>query len=177
MSALDLTGGTVVTADGSFQADIAIRDGKIAQVGGTLPEGGERVDASGKLLMPGFIDGHTHMDMPFGGTITADDWDTGTAAALAGGTTMLVDFCIQGVGQSLAEALAEWHRKADDKARCDFGFHVAIADLNEDIKQELHTLPGHGVATVKLFMAYKGTSLFCSDEDLFEVLSSPATRA
>ena len=169
---VNLTGGTVVTADGSFEADIAIRDGKIAQVGGTLPtgDGAETVDASGKLLMPGFIDGHTHMDMPFGGTITADDWDTGTAAALAGGTTMIVDFCIQADGRSLAEALAEWHRKADDKARADFGFHVAIADLNEDIKQELKTLPEHGVATVKLFMAYKGTSLFCSDEDLFEVL-------
>src|SRR6478672_5698241 len=133
MTDITLTGGTVVTAEGSFAADVAIRDGRIAEVGDDLrpQNGGETVDVTGRLLMPGFIDGHTHMDMPFGGTITADDWDTGTAAALAGGTTMIVDFSLQQVGDSLADAIETWQGKAG-KARIDFGLHVAITNLTEE---------------------------------------------
>jgi dihydropyrimidinase len=171
MTDITLTGGTVVTAEGSFPADVAIRDGRIAGVGHALPDdGSETVDVTGRLLMPGFIDGHTHMDMPFGGTITADDWDTGTAAALAGGTTMIVDFSLQEVGDSLADAIATWHGKAEGKTHIDYGLHVAIANLTEDVKAEIPTLPDQGVCTVKIFMAYKGTPLYTADEDLFEVL-------
>ena len=99
MTDLNLRGGTVVTAEASFRADVAVRGGRIAAVGTTVPDDGvETLDVGGRLLMPGFIDAHTHMDMPFGGTITADDWDSGTAAAVAGGTTVLVDFALQDIG-------------------------------------------------------------------------------
>ncbi|HZV74979.1 MAG TPA: dihydropyrimidinase [Conexibacter sp.] len=173
MPDLDLVGGTVVTADGSFRADVAVRDGRVAALGLDLdlPSGGaEVVDVSGRLVMPGFIDAHTHMDMPFGGTVTADDWDTGTRAALAGGTTTIVDFALQEPGRGLGDAVEAWHGKAAPKTRIDYGLHVAITDLTDAVKREISDLPARGVCTVKLFMAYKGTSLFTADEDLFEVL-------
>ena len=171
MSDLVVVGGTVVTAEASFAADVAVTDGRIEAVGRDLPrDGAEVVDATGLRVMPGFIDGHTHMDMPFGGTVTKDDWDTGTAAALAGGTTTIVDFSLQEEGGTLAQAVEAWQAKAAGKAHIDFGLHVAICDLREDTKEELRDLPGLGVATVKVFMAYKGTPLFCADEDLLEVL-------
>src|SRR6185503_541670 len=110
VSDLVLAGGTVVTAEASFRADVAIAGDKIEAVGVDLPrDGAEVVDVSGARVMPGFIDGHTHMDMPFGGTVTADDWDTGTAALLAGGTTMNVDFSLQDVNGTLKEAVETWH--------------------------------------------------------------------
>ena len=171
MSDTILAGGTVVTAEGSFRADVAVSGETIAAVGVDLPrDGAEVVDVSGARVMPGFIDGHTHMDMPFGGTVTADDWDTGTAAALAGGTTMLVDFSLQDVEGTLADAVETWQGKADGKTHIDYGLHVAITNLTEDVKQELPSLPELGVATVKIFMAYKGTPLYTADEDLFEAM-------
>src|SRR5215207_8256347 len=116
MSDLIFAGGTVVTTEASFRADVAVSGETIEAVGLDLPrDGAEVVDVSGARLMPGFIDGHTHMDMPFGGTVTADDWDTGTAAALAGGTTMLVDFSLQDVDNTLAHAVETWHGKAEGK--------------------------------------------------------------
>ena len=163
-------GGTVVTAEGSFRADVAVEDETIAAVGVDLPrDGAEIIDVSGAKLMPGFIDGHTHMDMPFGGTVTADNWDTGTAAALAGGTTMLVDFSLQDPDGTLGEAVETWQGKAET-ARIDYGLHVAITNLTDDVKRELPSLPDLGVATVKIFMAYKGTPLYTPDEDLFEAM-------
>ena len=171
MSDLILAGGTVVTAESSFKADVAIAGETIAAVGQDLPrDGAEVVDVSGARLMPGFIDGHTHMDMPFGGTVTADDWDTGTAAAVAGGTTCLVDFSLQDVEGTLAGAVETWQGKAEGKAHIDYGLHVAITNLTDDVKQEIRSLPELGVATVKIFMAYKGTPLYTADEDLFEAL-------
>ena len=143
MSDLVLAGGTVVTAEGSFRADVAVSGETIDAIGVDLPrDGAEVVDVSGARVMPGFIDGHTHMDMPFGGTVTADDWDTGTAAALAGGTTMLVDFSLQDPESTLADAVETWHGKADGKAHIDYGFHVAITNLTEDVKKEIPSLPG-----------------------------------
>lgn len=133
-------------------------------------DGAEVVNAAGKLLMPGFIDGHTHMDMPFGGTVTADDWHSGTRAALAGGTTTIVDFSLQDVDGSLADAVETWLGKAKGKAHIDYGFHVAITNLTEEIKAEIATLPGRGISSVKIFMAYKGTPLYTEDDDLFETL-------
>ncbi len=168
---LVLAGGTVVTADSSFRADIAVSGETIEAIGLDLPRNGaEVVDVSGARLMPGFIDGHTHMDMPFGGTVTADDWDTGTAAALAGGTTMLVDFSLQDVNGTLTEAVETWHGKARDKTHIDYGLHVAITNLTEDVKREIPSLPSLGVATIKIFMAYKGTPLYTEDQDLFEAM-------
>jgi dihydropyrimidinase len=165
------TGGTVVTADGSFGADVLAEGEKIVAVGTDLSaDGAEVVDASGRLVMPGFIDAHTHMDMPFGGTVTADDWATGTAAAVAGGTTMVIDFALQEEGGTLAGAVEAWTEKAKDKALIDYGFHVAITDLRDDVKPELPSLAERGVVSVKIFMAYKGTHLYTEDDDLFEVL-------
>jgi dihydroorotase-like cyclic amidohydrolase len=171
MSDMVLTGGTVVTAEASFRADVAVEDERIAAVGVDLPtDGAEVVDVSGALLMPGFIDGHTHLDMPFGGTVTSDDWDTGTAAAVAGGTTTLVDFSLQDIDGTLAEAVETWQGKAEGKARIDYGLHVAITNLTEAVKAEIPSLPGLGVSTIKIFMAYKGTPLYTADEDLFEAM-------
>jgi dihydropyrimidinase len=165
------SGGTVVTAEGSIRADVLVEDGKVAAVGTDLDaNGAETVDATGRLVMPGFIDAHTHMDMPFGGTVTADDWATGTEAAAAGGTTMLVDFALQEEGGTLAGAIETWSEKARDKAVVDYGFHVAITDLRDDIKAELPHIAEMGVASVKIFMAYKGTPLYTEDDDLFETL-------
>jgi dihydropyrimidinase len=171
MSRLLFTGGMVVTAEGGFRADVLVEDEKIVAVGADLPaNGAETVDATGKLLMPGFIDAHTHMDMPFGGTVTADDWATGTESAAAGGTTMIIDFALQEEGGTLGGAVEEWTNKARDKAVIDYGFHVAITDLRDDIKTELPSIAEKGVASVKIFMAYKGTPLYTEDEDLFETL-------
>jgi dihydropyrimidinase len=171
MSDMVLAGGTVVTAEASFRADVAVDGERIAAVGVDLPtDGAEVVDVSGALLMPGFIDGHTHLDMPFGGTVTADDWDTGTAAAVAGGTTTLVDFSLQDIEGTLAEAVETWQGKADGKARIDYGLHVAITNLTDAVKQEIPSLPSLGVSTIKIFMAYKGTPLYTADEDLFEAM-------
>ncbi len=171
MGRLLFTGGTVVTAEGSYRADVLVEDEKIVAVGTDLSgDGAETVDAFGKLVMPGFIDAHTHMDMPFGGTVTADDWATGTAAAAAGGTTTIIDFALQEEGGTLAGAIEAWTEKARGKALIDYGFHVAITDLRDDVKTELPSLAAKGVASVKIFMAYKGTPLYSEDEDLFEVL-------
>ncbi len=171
MSRLLFSGGTVVTADGSYRADVLVEDGRIFAVGANIdPEEAEVVDASGKLVMPGFIDGHTHMDMPFGGTMTADDWASGTAAAVAGGTTTIVDFSLQDVEGSLADAIETWTQKAEGKAITDYGFHVAITNLTDEIKAEIPSLPGQGVSSIKIFMAYKGTPLYTEDDDLFEAM-------
>jgi dihydropyrimidinase len=171
MSDMVLAGGTVVTAEASFRADLAIEDERIAAVGVDLPtDGAEVVDVSGALVMPGFIDGHTHLDMPFGGTVTSDDWDTGTAAAIAGGTTTNVDFSLQDIDGTLAEAVETWQAKAEGKARMDYGLHVAITNLTDAVKAEIPSLPSLGVSTIKIFMAYKGTPLFTADEDLFEAM-------
>ena len=171
MTKLLFSGGTVVTAEGSYQADVLVEDGKVSAVGTNLDSGdAETVDATGKLVMPGFIDAHTHMDMPFGGTVAADDWATGTEAAVAGGTTTIIDFALQEEGGTLAGAFDTWTEKARGKAVIDYGFHVAITDLRDDIKTELPELAEKGVASVKIFMAYKGTPLYTEDDDLFEVL-------
>ena len=165
------SGGTVVTADGSYRADVLVEDGKVFAVGANMDsEDAEVVDAAGKLVMPGFIDGHTHMDMPFGGTMTADDWASGTAAAAAGGTTTIVDFSLQDAEGSLADAIETWTGKAEGKALIDYGFHVAITNLTEEIKAEIPSLPGQGVSSIKIFMAYKGTPLYTEDDDLFEAM-------
>ncbi len=146
MSKILFTGGRIVTADGSFEADVLVEDEKIAAVGTDLPsDGAQMVHASGKLVMPGFIDAHTHMAMPFGGTVTTDDWATGTAAAAAGGTTTIIDFSLQEEGGTLDQAIDTWQEKARGKALIDYGLHVAIADLREDIKPELATLREKGV--------------------------------
>ncbi|MCB9152209.1 MAG: dihydropyrimidinase [Caldilineaceae bacterium] len=166
--------GTIVTASDTFQADILIDGEQIALLGRDLSDGDATViDATGKLLLPGGIDVHTHLDMPFGGTFSSDDFFTGHQAAAFGGTTSHIDFVIQNKGHSLRQAVDEWHAKAQGKAAIDYGFHVAITDLTEDVLAEIPSLVQAGIPSLKLFMAYKGV-LQVDDTTLFRTMQVAA---
>ena len=170
-----IKGGRVVTAADSTIADVLIEGERVALIGASLDVTADQViDATGKLVLPGAVDPHTHLDMPFGGTVTIDDVTSGQTAAAFGGTTCHVDFCIQGHGQSFAEALAGWHEKREGKAIIDNGFHIAVTDLVEGGSlAELATLPAQGITSYKLFMAYKGV-LMVDDETLFRTMEVAA---
>src|SRR6201988_4111030 len=161
--------GSVVTATDTYLADVAISNGKIAAIGADLPaqNASKILDASGKLVMPGGIDVHTHLDMPFGGTTSADDFETGTRAAVFGGTTTLIDFAIQYKGQSLRNALDTWMQKASSKAVCDYAFHCIITELGKTQLEEMNTLVGEGISSFKLFMAYPGVFML-DDASIFK---------
>ena len=148
-------GGTIVSASDSIKADIGIRDGKIAAVGIDL-EGGEIIDAKDHYVLPGGIDVHTHLDMPFGGTTTADDFETGTRAAACGGTTTIIDFAIQQKGEALRHGLDTWHGKAESKAAIDYAFHMICTELGSQQLKEMNKVVDSGVTSFKLFMAYPG---------------------
>ncbi|MDY8109807.1 dihydropyrimidinase [Fulvimarina sp. 2208YS6-2-32] len=165
---LVIKGGTIVTADLTYEADILVSDGRIAQIGPDLA-GDEIVDASGAYVMPGGIDPHTHMEMPFMGTFSADDFDSGTAAALAGGTTMTVDFCLPGPDESPLEALQTWFQKAGP-ARTDYGFHMGVTWWGRQFFDEMPKVVEAGVNTFKHFMAYKG-ALMVNDDEMFASFS------
>jgi len=167
MSHVLIRGGTVVNADQAFQADVLTQDGKIIAVGPNLqaPAGSEVVDAGGQYVMPGGIDPHTHMQLPFMGTTTMDDFYTGTAAGLAGGTTSIIDFVIPNPKQPLMEAYQTWRGWAE-KSAADYGFHVAITWWDESVKRDMGTLvQQEGVNSFKHFMAYKN-AIMCDDETL-----------
>ena len=152
-----IRGGTIVTATDIFTADVLISGDKVQAIGLSLPTDVDRViDASGKYVLPGGVDVHTHLDMPFGGTVSADDFETGTRAAAFGGTTTIVDFAIQSKGGTLRGALDTWLDKARGKACIDYGLHVAITDLPDSVMDEIPELVEDGVSSFKLFMAYKG---------------------
>ena len=159
-----IKGGTIVTADLTYKADILIADGKIAEIGPDL-SGDEVVDASGAIVMPGGIDPHTHMEMPFMGTFSSDDFDSGTAAAISGGTTMCVDFCLPAPDQRPMEALQEWFQKAGP-ARTDFSFHMGVTWWGKAFFDEMPKVVEAGVNTFKHFMAYKG-ALMVNDDEMF----------
>jgi dihydropyrimidinase len=163
-----IRGGRVVTATDAFDADVLI-DGESIVAIGTGLSADEEIDASGCLVLPGLVDNHTHLSMPFGGTWSCDDYDTGTAAAAAGGTTCIVDFCIQYVGGTLLDALAEWHSRADGAAHIDYGFHMAITDASPAAIAEMGQCVQDGVSSFKVFMAYKG-ALMVDDEQFLSVL-------
>ena len=148
-------GGTIVSASDSVAADVAIRDGKIAAIGIDL-EGDEIIDAKGHYVIPGGIDVHTHLDMPFGGTTTADDFETGTRAAACGGTTTIIDFAIQQKGEALRHGLDTWHGKAEGKAAIDYAFHMICTELGSQQLKEMNKVVDAGVTSFKLFMAYPG---------------------
>jgi dihydropyrimidinase len=163
--------GTVVTATDTYVADIAIADGKIVAIGDSLPRENTRqvLDASGKCVFPGGIDVHTHLDMPFGGTTSADDFETGTRGALFGGTTTLIDFAIQYKGQALQKAFDTWMEKAAKKATCDFAFHCIVTDISGGQLDEMNALVREGVTSFKLFMAYPGVFML-DDASIFRAL-------
>lgn len=164
-----LKGGSVVSGKGVFLADVLMADGKIRTVAPDIrEEADETVDVSGKLLFPGFIDAHTHFDLPVSQTVTADNFETGTKAALAGGTTMILDFATQYQGESLKEALDNWHKKADGKASCDYGFHLAISDWNPAVSKELAEIVDQGVTSFKVYMTYDDMVL--NDKEIYQVL-------
>ncbi|HEU5439223.1 MAG TPA: dihydropyrimidinase [Ktedonobacterales bacterium] len=167
-----IAGGTVVTAGDTYQADVLIEGEQIVAVGREL-SGDTTIDAAGKYVIPGGIDVHTHLDMPFGGTVSSDDFFTGHRAAAFGGTTTHIDFAIQPKGASLRETLDIWHGKANGKAAVDYGFHLAITDLPDSVMDEIAQAPEWGVTSLKLFMAYKG-SLMIDDATLFRAMQQAA---
>jgi dihydropyrimidinase len=170
-----IRGGRVITAADDYLADVFVRGERITLIGESLDVEADRViDASGCYVLPGCVDPHTHLDMPFGGTVTIDDVESGQTSAAFGGTTCHVDFCIQGKGQTFADALAGWHAKAEGKQLIDMGYHIAVTDLTgEGALAELAALPAQGVTSYKLFMAYKG-ALQVDDETLFRTMEVAA---
>ncbi len=158
-------GGTVVTADRSWKADVLIEGETIDRIAENL-DGDEVVDAEGAYVIPGGIDPHTHLEMPFMGTTAAETFESGTWAAAAGGTTMLVDFCLPGEDGSLVNAINEWHRKSKPQICSDVGYHMAITGWNEKVFNEMEEAVRMGVNSFKHFMAYKG-ALMVDDDELY----------
>ncbi|WP_030613105.1 dihydropyrimidinase [Streptomyces sclerotialus] len=160
-----ITGGLVITAADEVHADVLIEHGRIAALAapGTQEWTADRViDAAYKYVIPGGVDAHTHMEMPFGGTFASDTFETGTRAAAWGGTTTIIDFAIQGKGNSLREGLDAWHAKADGRCAIDYGFHMILSDVNEHVLKEMDLLVAEGLTSFKLFTAYPG--VFYSDD-------------
>jgi dihydropyrimidinase len=160
-----ITGGTVVTSTGSYAADVLVDGETIAAVfaPGLGPADAQVIDATGKYVIPGGIDAHTHMELPFGGTFASDTFDTGTKAAAFGGTTTIIDFAVQRTGENVHEGLAAWHGKADGNCHIDYAFHMIIGGVDDDSLKAMDALVDHeGVTSFKLFMAYPG--VFYSDD-------------
>ena len=164
MSTTVIRNGTIVTADLTYKADILIESGRIAAIGENL-SGDNELDATGCYVMPGGIDPHTHLEMPFMGTYSADDFESGTRAALAGGTTMVVDFALPSPGQGLMDALKMWDNKVS-RAHCDYSYHMAVTWWGEQVFNEMETVVKRGITSFKHFMAYKG-ALMVNDDELF----------
>src|SRR5258706_3057461 len=165
-----VAGGTIVTAADPFKADVLIEGEKVVAVGTDLKAAGaKRIDASGKYLIPGGIDVHMHMELPFGGTMASDDFETGTTAAAFGGTTTIVDFAVQGFGEPLEKARDAWLKKARGKAVIDYGLHMIVRDVSDKVLREMGTMVKEGISSFKLFMAYPGVFMV-DDGAIFKAL-------
>jgi dihydropyrimidinase len=167
-----IAGGTCVTASDTFAADLWIDNGKISALvahGTDMGQADRKIDATGKYVIPGGIDAHTHLDMPFGGTNSVDDFESGTLAAAHGGTTCIIDFAIQKKGGSLKEALDTWHHKAEGNAYIDYAFHMIATDLPPQSLAEMSQIVDEGVTSFKLFMAYPGV-LLLDDQSIFRAM-------
>lgn len=163
-------GGMVVSAQEVKQLDVLVKGEKILAMGEDLEfEGVQIIDMEGKYLFPGFIDAHTHMDLEVSDTVTADGFDTGTKAELSGGTTCIVDYATQNKGESLSYALEHWHEKAEGRASCDYAFHLAISDWNEEVSRELKEVAASGIHSFKLYMTYD--AMIVDDKTIYEILS------
>ena len=161
--------GTVVSGRGTRRADVLVEDEKILQVARGISDPLARtVDVTGKLLLPGFIDAHTHFDLDVCNTTTADDFDSGTKSAIRGGTTTVVDFACPNKGESLHYGLDLWHKKADGKCWCDYGFHMTIDDWNEDIEREIDDMYAAGISSFKMYMTYP--AMMIGDEAMYKAL-------
>ena len=166
--------GTIITASDMIQADVVVEGEIITLIGqNLLSDGHDVVDCAGKYLMPGGIDVHTHLDLPFGGTTSNDDFDVGHKAAAFGGTTSHIDFAIQPKGGTLHEGLQKWRKKAEGIAQIDYGFHMAITDLNDDVMAEIPSMLDEGITTLKLFLAYRNVYQI-DDETLFRAMQVAA---
>jgi len=174
-----IANGTIVTAEGSQVADVLIDGETIAMIGADLAAAGmtadETIDATGKYVIPGAIDVHTHMELPFGGTFAKDTFETGTRAAAFGGTTTIVDFAVQSRGKSLREGLDAWHAKAEGNAVADYGFHMIMSDVNDDTLKEMDQLVSEGIPDFKLFTAYPGV-FYSDDGAIFRAMQQTATN-
>ncbi|MGH2444901.1 MAG: dihydropyrimidinase [Candidatus Limnocylindria bacterium] len=169
-----IKGGTIVNADATTEADVLVDGERIALIGSDLEVEAERtVDAGGKWVIPGAIDVHTHMELPFGGTFAKDTFETGTRAAAFGGTTTIIDFAVQSKGSSLREGLDAWHAKAEGKATIDYGFHMIMSDVSDDSLAEMDRLVDEGVTDFKLFTAYPGV-FFSDDGAIFRAMQQTA---
>lgn len=165
-----LKNGTLVSGAGTEQKDILIEGEKIVKIAPHIEEGdAEEINVEGKLLFPGFIDGHTHFDLEVAGTVTADDFETGTRAAILGGTTLVIDFASQDKGgHTLKEGLKKWHKKADGKCSCDYSFHMSIVEWNEETEKEIQDMIEEGITSFKLYMTYP--AMMVEDRDLYKIL-------
>jgi dihydropyrimidinase len=174
MASLLITNGRIITASDDYEADVFCHDGVIAAIGRDLPahrfSADRTIDARGQYVIPGGIDVHTHLNMPFGGTTSADDFESGTIAAAFGGTTSLIDFAIQYRGQTMRHALDDWMKRADGKAVIDYGFHMIVTELEDAGLSEMDRLVrDEGVTSFKLFMAYPGVFMV-DDQTIFRAL-------
>jgi len=168
--------GRVVTAVDDYRADIFIDGETVTTIGKTLEmEADVVIDASGKLVIPGGIDPHTHMELPFGGTFASDDFFTGTRAAAFGGTTTIIDFAVQTKGESMTSGVDTWHKKAEGKTAIDYGFHLITTDFEDGDEKEMYKLMDEGITSFKLFMAYPGVFL-ADDATIFRAMSAAGAR-
>lgn len=165
-----LKNGTVVSGEKCEKLDVLIEDEKISRVEkGIVDEEADTIDLSGKFLFPGFIDAHTHFDLEVAGTVTADDFETGTKAALLGGTTLVIDYASQDKGgHSLKEGLQKWHEKADGKCSCDYSFHMSIVEWNKETEDEIEDMLKDGITSFKLYMTYP--AMLVNDCDLYKII-------
>lgn len=164
-----LQGGMVVSGQGTQRADVRVEGERILAIGPDLsPAGAQVVDCTGKLLFPGFIDGHTHFDLPVAGTVTADDFATGSRAALRGGTTTVIDYAAPDKGDTLAWGLEAWRRRAEGRSACDYGFHMTIDDWNEGISREIGEMVAEGIPTFKMYMTYP--AMMIPEGEMYEAL-------